>query len=181
MIYLELIWSFIQIGLFSIGGGYAAMPLIQHQACEVHNWLSMEEFGDILTISEMTPGPITINSATFVGIQVAGIPGAICATIGCIIPSSIIVTILAFIYYRFKGLNSVQSVLNGLRPAVIAMIATAWISIMGMAFFPEGAKQINLVSITLFLLAFITLKKWKINPIFVMLASGLINLLIGVI
>lgn len=181
MIYLELIWSFIQIGLFSIGGGYAAMPLIQHQACEVHNWLSMEEFGDILTISEMTPGPITINSATFVGIQVAGIPGAICATIGCIIPSSIIVTILAFIYYRFKGLNSVQSVLKGLRPAVIAMIATAWISIMRMAFFPEGAKQINLVSIALFLLAFITLKKWKINPIFVMLASGLINLLIGVI
>lgn len=181
MIYLELIWSFIQIGLFSIGGGYAAMPLIQHQACEVHNWLSMEEFGDILTISEMTPGPITINSATFVGIQVAGIPGAICATIGCIIPSSIIVTILAFIYYRFKGLNSVQSVLKGLRPAVIAMIATAWISIMRMAFFPEGAKQIDLVSIALFLLAFITLKKWKINPIFVMLASGLINLLIGVI
>lgn len=181
MIYLELIWSFIQIGLFSIGGGYAAMPLIQHQACEVHNWLSMEEFGDILTISEMTPGPITINSATFVGIQMAGIPGAICATIGCIIPSSIIVTILAFIYYRFKGLNSVQSVLKGLRPAVIAMIATAWISIMRMAFFPEGAKQIDLVSIALFLLAFITLKKWKINPIFVMLASGLINLLIGVI
>ena len=181
MIYLELIWSFIQIGLFSIGGGYAAMPLIQHQACEVHNWLSMEEFGDILTISEMTPGPITINSATFVGIQVAGIPGAICATIGCIIPSSIIVTILAFIYYRFKGLNSVQSVLKGLRPAVIAMIATAWISIMRMAFFPEGEKQIDLVSIALFLLAFITLKKWKINPIFVMLASGLINLLIGVI
>ena len=181
MIYLELIWSFIQIGLFSIGGGYAAMPLIQHQACEVHNWLSMEEFGDILTISEMTPGPITINSATFVGIQVAGIPGALCATIGCIIPSSIIVTILAFIYYRFKGLNSVQSVLKGLRPAVVAMIATAWISIMRMAFFPEGAKQINLVSIALFLLAFITLKKWKVNPIFVMLASGLINLLIGVI
>lgn len=181
MIYLELIWSFIQIGLFSIGGGYAAMPLIQHQACEVHNWLSMEEFGDILTISEMTPGPITINSATFVGIQVAGIPGAICATIGCIIPSSIIVTILAFIYYRFKGLNSVQSVLKGLRPAVIAMIATAWISIMRMAFFPEGEKQIDLVSIALFLLAFITLKKWKINPIFVMLASGLINLIIGVI
>ena len=74
MIYLELLWSFFQIGLFSIGGGYAAMPLIQNQVVDVHPWLSMTQFADIMTIAEMTPGPIAINSATFVGIQVAGIP-----------------------------------------------------------------------------------------------------------
>ena len=77
MIYLELFWSFFQIGLFSIGGGYAAMPLIQHQVVDLHPWLNMQQFADIMTIAEMTPGPIAINSATFVGIQVAGIPGAI--------------------------------------------------------------------------------------------------------
>lgn len=74
MIYLELLWSFFQIGLFSIGGGYAAMPLIQHQVVDLHPWLTMTQFADIMTIAEMTPGPIAINSATFVGIQVAGLP-----------------------------------------------------------------------------------------------------------
>ena len=74
MIYLELFWSFFQIGLFSIGGGYAAMPLIQNQVVDIHPWLTMTQFADIMTIAEMTPGPIAINSATFVGIQVAGLP-----------------------------------------------------------------------------------------------------------
>ena len=125
MIYLELLWAFIQIGLFSIGGGYAAMPLIQHQAIDVHGWLTMQSFADIMTISQMTPGPIAINAATFVGIQAAAIPGALVATFGCVLPSSIIVLSLAFIYYRFKGLKAMDSILKGLRPAVVAMIASA--------------------------------------------------------
>ena len=80
MIHLELFWSFFQIGLFSIGGGYAAMPLIQHQVVELHPWLTLEQFSDIITISQMTPGPIAINSATFVGMRIAGISGALVAT-----------------------------------------------------------------------------------------------------
>ena len=84
MIYLQLFWSFLQIGLFSIGGGYAAMPLIQAQVVQNHPWLNMSEFTDLVTIAEMTPGPIAINSATFVGIRIAGIPGALIATFGCI-------------------------------------------------------------------------------------------------
>lgn len=182
MIYLELIWSFIQIGLFSIGGGYAAMPLIEHQACEVHSWLTLQEFADIVTISEMTPGPITINSATFVGIQVAGIPGALAATLGCIIPSSIIVTLLAFIYYRFKRLEAVQSVLKGLRPAIIAMIATAGLSLFNMAVFNgDAANEINAAALILFILAFIVLRIWKPSPIIVMAGSGVIALILGLI
>ena len=97
MIYLELFWSYFQIGLFSIGGGYAAMPLIQHQVVEVHPWLTMTQFADIVAIAEMTPGPIAINSATFVGTLVAGLPGAIIATIGCVFPSCVIVMGLALI------------------------------------------------------------------------------------
>ncbi|MDE6589925.1 MAG: chromate transporter, partial [Oscillospiraceae bacterium] len=99
MTYLELLWSFFQIGLFSIGGGYAAMPLIQHQVVDVHPWLTMTQFADVMTIAEMTPGPIAINSATFVGIQIAGLPGALVATAGCVLPSCVIVMTLAYVYY----------------------------------------------------------------------------------
>ncbi|MEI3521698.1 MAG: chromate transporter [Anaerosacchariphilus sp.] len=91
MILLELFFSFLQIGAFSFGGGYAAMPLIQAQVVTKYHWLSMAEFTDLITISQMTPGPIAINSATFVGIKISGVPGALVATMGCILPSCIIV------------------------------------------------------------------------------------------
>ena len=97
-ILLQLFLSFVQIGLFSIGGGYAAMPLIQSEVVANHAWLTMSEFTDLITIAEMTPGPIAINSATFVGIRIAGLPGAIIATFGVILPSLFIVSLLAYIY-----------------------------------------------------------------------------------
>lgn len=137
MIYLELFWSFFQVGLFSIGGGYAAMPLIQDQVVDIHPWLTMTGFADIMAIAEMTPGPIAVNAATFVGIQVAGLPGALIATIGCIFPSCVIVMALAYVYYRFRGLSVMQGILAGLRPAVIAMIASAGISLLCMALYGQ--------------------------------------------
>ena len=183
MIYIDLIWAFMQIGLFSIGGGYAAMPLIQHQAIDVHSWLTMTEFADIMTISEMTPGPIAINSATFVGIQVAGIPGALAATFGCILPSCFIVTFLAFIYYRSRGMSSIQGILNGIRPAVIAMIASAAFSLITMAFYgtryiPADILDIDVIAALLFLGSVVVLRKWKINPIAVMAGCGLLGLVL---
>ena len=111
MIYLELFLSFLQIGLFSFGGGYAAMPLIQGQVVNGHHWLSMTEFTDLITISQMTPGPIAVNSATFVGIRIAGIPGALVATLGCILPSCLIVTLIASFYLKYRNLSVFQSVL----------------------------------------------------------------------
>ena len=87
MIYIQLFLSFLQVGALSFGGGYAAMPLIQEQVVNLHSWLSMSEFTNLITIAEMTPGPIAVNSATFVGMQIAGILGAIIATLGCILPS----------------------------------------------------------------------------------------------
>lgn len=90
MIFLQLFFSFLQIGLFSFGGGYAAMPLIQGQVVTLHGWLTISEFTDLITISQMTPGPIAVNSATFVGMKIAGIPGAMVATAGCILPSCIL-------------------------------------------------------------------------------------------
>jgi chromate transporter len=183
MIYLQLFWSFLQIGLFSIGGGYAAMPLIQSQVVELHPWLTMTQFTDIMTIAEMTPGPIAINSATFVGIQVAGLPGALVATVGCVFPSCVIVLILAYVYYRFRGLTMVQGVLSGLRPAVVAMIASAGISIIITAFFSQGqislnTRDINFISVFIFAAALFVLRKWKLNPIWVMAGSGVLGVLL---
>lgn len=103
MIYLQLFFSFLQIGALSFGGGYAAMPLIQEQVVTMHGWLSMETFSDLVTIAEMTPGPIAVNSATFVGTRIAGPGGAVVATLGCILPSCIIVTLLAYIYTKYRG------------------------------------------------------------------------------
>ena len=125
MIYLQLFLSFLQIGLFSFGGGYAAMPLIQDQVVTAHGWLSMPEFTDLITISQMTPGPIAINSATFVGMKIAGVPGAIAATVGCVFPSCVIVTLLARLYLKYRDMSLLQGILGSLRPAVVAMVAAA--------------------------------------------------------
>lgn len=183
MIYLELLWSFFQIGLFSIGGGYAAMPLIQHQVVDLHPWLSMAQFADVMAISEMTPGPIAINCATFVGIQVAGFPGALVATAGCVLPSCVIVTALAFLYYRFRDLTLAQGVLAGLRPAVVAMIASAGISLLILSFYgqralPADLGGVDLASVCIFGAGLFILRKWKANPLYIMLGAGAAGVLL---
>ena len=142
MIYLQLFLSFLQVGAFSIGGGYAAMPLIQSQVVTSHGWLTMSEFTDLITIAEMTPGPIAVNSATFVGIRIAGVGGAVIATLGCILPSCLIVSLLAFVYYRYKQLSALQSVLASLRPAVVALIASAGLSILNLVAFDGGSARL---------------------------------------
>lgn len=185
MIYLKLFWSFFQIGLFSIGGGYAAMPIIQKQVVDLNHWLSMKEFVDIVTISQMTPGPIAINAATFVGMRIAGILGAIIATIGCVTPSCIIVLTIAYFYYKYQDLWLIQGALKGLRPAVVSLIASAGLSILLMALFNGNAaswfsvniSQVDLVAGVLFIGGFILLRKFKTNPIYIMLGSGVVGLI----
>ena len=102
MILIQLLLSFLQVGLLSIGGGYAALPIIQNQVVDLNHWLTVREFGDIVTISQMTPGPIAINAATFVGTKIAGVPGAIVSTLGTVLPSFVIVLFLAWFYYKYR-------------------------------------------------------------------------------
>ena len=177
---LQLFLSFLQIGAFSFGGGYAAMPLIKEQVVTNHGWLSLGEFTDLITISQMTPGPIAINSATFVGLKVAGLGGAIVATLGCILPSCIIVTMLAYLYMRYRKLSVMQSILESLRPAVVAMIAGAGLSILITAFWgQEGVISLSntrVDEIIIFLAAFLLLRYKKWNPIFVMVLAGMAKL-----
>ena len=179
MIYLQLFFSFLQVGTFSFGGGYAAMPLIQGQVVTAHKWLSMSEFTDLITISQMTPGPIAVNSATFVGIKIAGIPGALVATFGCILPSCIIVTVIAKLYLKYRNMAMLQGVLNSLRPAVVAMIASAGISILITAFWGNAAA-IALAGtkwslVVIFVVCIVLLRKIKMNPIWVMVLAGVMK------
>ena len=140
MLLLQLFFSFIQVGLFSVGGGYAAIPLIQNQIVDIHGLMTLEEFTDLITIAEMTPGPISINSATFVGMRLAGIPGVILCTFGCILPAFVICSLLAYFYYKYRKLGAVQTILASLRPAVVALIASAGLSILLLAL-----RQINII------------------------------------
>ncbi len=177
MICLQLFLSFLQIGAFSFGGGYAAMPLIQEQVIAVHHWLTMDTFADLVTIAEMTPGPIVINAATFVGTRMAGVPGALAATFGAILPSCVFVTLLAILYTRFRNFSAFQQVLSSLRPAVVAVIANAGAAILLTVFFVDGtfslaAGNISFRMAAYFAAALLLLRKWKWNPILVMLLMG---------
>lgn len=184
MTLFQLFLSFLQVGLFSIGGGYAAMPLIQSQVVERYAWLTMGEFADLVTIAEMTPGPIAINAATFVGIRIAGIGGALAATFGCILPSCVIVSVLARIYYRYRGLPVLREVLSSLRPAVVALIAAAGLSILGQVAFDGQAFSLPALcvpALVLFAAALIVLRRLRWNPILVMALCGAANLAYGLI
>lgn len=176
MIYLELFISFLKIGLFSFGGGYAAMPLIQDQVVTARQWLSMSEFTDLVTISQMTPGPIAINSATFVGIKIAGIPGALTATLGCILPSCVIVLLIAKLYLKYRNMDLLQGVLGSLRPAVVAMIASAGVSILITAFW-GSMERISLSGtdwglVFIFVVCVLLLRKCRMNPALVIVLAG---------
>lgn len=179
MIYWQLFLSFLQIGALSFGGGYAAMPLIEGEIVTAHGWLTMTEFANLVTIAEMTPGPIAVNAATFVGTKVAGIPGALAATAGCILPACVLVTLIAKLYLKYRNLTLLQSVLGSLRPAVVAMIASAGITILMNALW--GGRRVvladtNLVMAAIFALCFFLLRKTKLSPIAVMLLAGIANL-----
>lgn len=185
-ILLDLFWSFFQIGAFSVGGGLAALPLIQHQVVDVHSWMTMTDFANIVTISEMTPGPIALNSATFVGTQVAGFSGAVIATLGCITPSCILVLSIAYFFFKYNDLKVVQGILGGLRPAVVSLIASAGIGIFSLSVLQVGridsstiaSINIDYVAAALFVYALVAIRRFKMPPIMAMMSCGVIGLLL---
>ncbi len=180
MILLKLFFSFIWVGLFSVGGGYAAIPLIQNQIVEVHNLMTMSEFTDLITIAEMTPGPISINSATFVGTRLAGPFGATLCTLGVVLPSFIICLALAYFYYKYRNFGGVQTVLSALRPAVVALIASAGLSILLLGLFQADKTSLVLsdfrfIEFSLFVVSLIILRMKKANAISIIFGTGVVG------
>lgn len=181
MIYLQLLISFFQVGMFSIGGGYAAIPLIQDEVVTRHEWLTMKEFTDLVTIAEMTPGPIAVNSATFVGIKIAGPAGALAATFGCILPALLLVSVLSFAYNRYKNISVIQNSMTCLRPVIAGLIAAAGSSFLVRAVFNNeliSFSTVNWAGAAVFGGAFVMIRKYKRNPVTVMLLSGISYILL---
>ena len=184
MIYWLLFWEFCKVGIFCVGGGYASMPLIQASVVDTYHWLSMSEFIDVFTISQMTPGPIGINAATFAGTKIAGLGGAVCATLGFVTPSLFLGILLARIFLKYGDIGAIRGILNGLRPAVVALICAASISFILLAVWkteeiPHDFTQFSTGGLLVFFLAYAAVRK-KIGVIRVLVGSGILGLLLGI-
>lgn len=186
MLLFKLFFAFLQVGLFSVGGGYAAIPLIQEQIVNIHGLMTMEEFSDLITVAEMTPGPISINSATFVGMRLAGVGGVLLCTFGCILPSFCICLVLAHFYYKYRTVGGVQTILAALRPAVVALIASAGASILMLGLFQTdifsaSIENFRIVEFVIFAIALFILRRYKAGAISIILGSGVAGTLVYLI
>lgn len=178
MILLELLWSFLQIGLLSIGGGYATIPLIQSQVVNLHKWLTYQEFTDIITISQMTPGPIAVNTSTFVGLRIAGLLGAIVATLGCIFFGFVISLTLYRIFQKYHEQKSTLFILQGLKASSIGLIGSAGATLLISCFYqPQSPLWIDIRAVAIFVIAWVVLKKYKLSPMMIMVLTGGLGIL----
>ena len=181
MICLELFVTFFKIGLFTIGGGYAMLPLIQTDV-QAHGWMTAEELVNFIAVSESTPGPFAVNVSTYIGAELAGLPGAFCATLGVVLPSFLIILLVARFYAAFRSSAIISGAMSGLRPAVIGMIGAAAVSVGQTVFAPDGVQALAgyplACSLAIFvLMAFLTHR--KLHPIAIILLSALLGIAAG--
>ena len=189
MLFLQLFYTFFKIGLFGFGGGYAMLSMIQGEVVTRHGWISAQEFTDIVAISQMTPGPIGINSATFVGYSTlidAGytpaiaVLGSATATFAVILPSFILMLIISRYFLKFQKHPVVMAVFSGLRPAVVGLLAAAALLLMNSENFgsPTDDMRSFIISCLIFLVVFIATRRFKISPILMIVLSGVAGLLL---
>ena len=172
MLLLTLFLIFFEIGIVTFGGGYAMIPLIQTKLVG-GGFLSLEEITDMIAISEMTPGSFAVNMATFTGMKLGGLPAAAVCTLGVVLPSLLIIMLVATVSSRMQENKTVKAVMRGIHPAVVGLIAAAALSIGKTALFPMGlAAGISLSSLALALLCLFSIKKCGLNPVVAIVASG---------
>ncbi|MGI6256203.1 MAG: chromate transporter [Acutalibacter sp.] len=177
MIYLEIFLIFFKIGAFTFGGGYAMLPLIQQEVLS-HGWMDMEQLVNFVAVSESTPGPLAVNLSTYVGAETAGFPGALCATLGVVLPSFLIIMLVAKFYQAFQKNQIIKGCMNGLRPTVVGMIAASLLSVAGSAF-PATAGWIQWIAAAVLLVAIIIAHWKKIHPILLIVASAVVGIAVG--
>ena len=183
MIFLELFYTFLKIGLFSFGGGYGMLSVIQGEVVTRHGWLSAAEFTDIVAVSQMTPGPIGINSATYVGYTAVlnssapewlAVMGSLVASFAVMLPSIVLMLVVSRFFMKYSKHGSVEAVFKGLRPAVVGLIASAALLLMTEENFgspTETPLQFG-VSVALFVAAFVAMKFFKVSPILILILAG---------
>ncbi|MBE7083244.1 MAG: chromate transporter [Clostridiales bacterium] len=182
MIYLELFFAYLQIGLFSIGGGHASIPVAQSVVVDAMGWLNLKEFTDMITISEMTPGPFSVNSATYVGLKMAGILGGIISTLGFLLPSVAVCLSIYLLIRKFKNARMVDGFMQGIRPAVSGVISSAGLTILIFAVFGANtfsafktAFSFDWINLILGVGTFVLIRKTKVNPILMILLTGIVG------
>jgi len=183
MILLTLFWTFFKIGLFTFGGGYAMLPLIQEEVA-AHGWMGSAELVNFVAVSESTPGPFAVNISTYVGTRLAGIPGALCATLGVVLPSFLIILLVARGYERFRSSRIVSGCMEGLKPCVVGLIAAAAVSVGQTVFFPDGLSAAVFagpqfwLSLGVFALMLVLALR-KVHPILLICLSAAIGIAAG--
>ena len=183
MIYLYLFLTFLKIGTFTFGGGYAMIPLIQEEVLK-HGWMTMDELINFIAVSESTPGPFAINIATFVGNTTAGFLGAVLCTLGVILTSFVVILIISKFFDKYQNNKIVKGCMNGLRPAVVGLIGAAVITTFVSVFFPDGEiitviKSSSFYEMLVILIATLIMSFKKVHPIIVVLVSALFGIIIG--
>lgn len=181
MIYLQLFYTFFKIGLFGFGGGYAMLSMIRGEVVTRYDWVSTQEFTDIVAISQSTPGPIGINAATYVGFTATGsIWGSVIATFAVVLPSFILMLTISKFFLKYQKHPAVEAVFCGLRPAVVGLLASAALVLMNVENFgsPTDDTYTFVISIIIFLVAFIGTKKYHANPILMIIACGIAGLIL---
>lgn len=171
---LTLFLTYLKIGAFTFGGGYAMIPIIEKEICEKHKWISNEDILDIIAISESTPGPFAINSATFIGYKICGVFGSFCATFGVVLPSFIIISVISLVLREFSDIKAVEYAFNGIRAGVLALLIKALVSMYKKC--PKGLLSYILMGASFVLAAFT-----EINVIFVIIGCGVAGLLFSLI
>ena len=183
MIFLELFWTFFKIGLFTFGGGYAMLPLIQAEV-QAHKWIANADLVNFVAVSESTPGPFAINISTYVGSVMGGVFGSFCATLGVVLPSFLIILIVAKCYEKFQSNKIVKGCMSGLKPAVIGMIGAAVVSVAETVFFADSVSFAVLqsaafyVSLGIFLVMVVLALK-KVHPILLICMSAAVGIAAG--
>ncbi len=185
MIYLELFWTFLTIGAFTFGGGYAMLPLIQQEvAARWGDVISSESMINFVAVSESTPGPFAINMATYIGAEMGGVFGSVCATLGVVVPSFVIILIVAKCYEAFRTNRIVKGCMTGLKPAVVGLIANAVLNVLMTVFFPEGLALSVFASAAFYIYAAIfavmlVLAFKKVHPIAIICLSAALGIVVG--
>lgn len=182
MIFLQLFWTFFKIGAFTFGGGYAMLPLVQAEVA-AQGWMSQEELVNFVAVSESTPGPFAVNVSTYVGMETGGLLGALCATLGVVLPSFVIILIVAKCFEKFQKSRIVKGCMQGLEPAVVGLIAASVVSVGQTVFFPSGvcAAAFGLsfwISVALFVVMAVLSFK-KVHPILIICLSAVLGIAAG--
>lgn len=175
MVYLELFYVFFKIGLLGFGGGYAMLSLIQFEVVDHFGWMTIKEFSDMLAISQMTPGPVSINTATYVGYVVAGISGAVLTTTSLCLPSVLLMYLVVKFLMKNKDNRYLQYVLSGLRPVLGGLILAASLMLFNKESFVDFGRGENNISVLIFMASFVALYFFKVNPMLLIVVSGILG------